>query len=89
MDKDLKKRIDDLEKRVKSIDEKRIFQQDIIPGAIKQRHMGEANRYIMAGLEADRPTGIDVTDSVTCFFATDTNKLYIFNGTAWKSATLT
>lgn len=86
---DLQKRIEDLEKKVKSIDEKRIFQQDVIPGAIKMRAMGEANRFVMAGLEANRPDGFSVTDSVTAYFATDTNKLYIWNGTAWKSATLT
>lgn len=84
----LTRRIEDLEKKMKSVDEKRIFQQDVIPGAIKMRAMGEANRYIMAGLEANRPEGFSVTDSVTAYFATDTNKLWIWNGTSWKSATL-
>lgn len=85
---ELKKRLETLEKKVKAIDEKRMFQQDIVPDAIKMRAMGEANRYVMAGLEANRPEGFSVTDSVTAYFAIDTNKLWVWNGTTWKYSAL-
>lgn len=86
---DLVKRIKTLEETVAKMQRERITQSSIIPGAVKQRHMGESNRYIWSGLEADLPDGFSVTSSVTAYFATDTNKLYIWNGTAFKSTTLT
>lgn len=56
----------------------------LTPRSIKQRHL-EA-WIIFSGLEADLPDG-EKTEKA--YFATDTNKLYIWNGTAWKSTTLT
>ncbi len=85
----IKERLDKLERDIEDLKGKRIYQTDITPDAIKQRHLGEANRYIWAGLEANLPTGVSVTSSVTAFFATDTHKLYIWDGTAYKSTTLT
>lgn len=85
---DTQKQINDLKAEVERLKQKRVYQQDVVPGAIKMRAMGEANRYIMAGLEADRPDGAEVTSSVTAYFATDTNKYYIWNTTAWVSTTL-
>ena len=85
----LQKQIDDLKRELERVSQKRIFQQDIVPDVVKMRHMGEANRFVWAGLEANRPTEPpNGTDSTACYFATNTNKLYIWNGTAWKSATL-
>ncbi len=78
----------ELKRKVELLMQKRIYQQDIIPDAVKQRHMSEGNRYFIAGIESDRPEGNSVTSSVTCYFATDTNKLYLWNGTAWVSVTL-
>jgi len=86
---DLKKKVEELEKKIQKLETKRIYQMDVTPGAIKNRHLGEANTYILAGLEADRPTGHEVTSSTVAYFAKDTNVLSIWNGTAWVSETLT
>jgi len=82
------KLIENLQNEVNQLKQRRVYQQSVVPDAIKMRHMGEGNRYIWAGLEDDLPEGASVTSSVTAYFATDTNKLYIWNGTAWKSVTL-
>lgn len=87
MDK-LKKQVEELKKELDKLKQKRVYQQDIVPDVVKTRHMGEANRYIASGLEADRPDGFDLTGSTIAYFATDTNKLWIWNGTAYKSVTL-
>lgn len=78
-----------LREKVAFLMEKRIMQTDIVPDSIKTRAMGEGNRYVIAGLDADRPTGYTVPGSTLLYFATDTNKLWIYNGVAWKSQTLT
>lgn len=85
---DLQKQLEDLKKEVEQLKQRRIFQQDIVPDAIRMRAMGEGNRFVMSGLDADKPEGSTSTDSVTAYFATDTNKWWVFNGTAWKSTTL-
>lgn len=86
---DLQKRIEQLEKEIRMLKMRRIAQYDVIPGAIKKNAMGEANKFISGGLTADRPDGESVTGSVSVWFDTSTNKLYIWNGTAYKSVTLT
>ena len=82
------KAIRNLQEQIDLLRNKRIRQMDIIPDSIKTRAMGEANRYVVMGLEADLPAGYTVTGSSLMYFALDTNKLYIWNGTAWKSVTL-
>ena len=82
------KALQDLQEQVDLLRNKRIRQMDIIPDSIKTRAMGEANRYVVTGLEADLPEGYTVTGSTLMYFASDTNKLYIWNGLAWKSVTL-
>lgn len=66
-----------------------ITQDALLPSIIKQRHMAEGNRFIRAGKDANLPASGETTlaNSTACYFATDTNKLYIWNGT-WKSVTL-
>lgn len=78
-----------LEKRIEVLETRRSFQWDIAPGAVKQRHLGESNMYIWAGLEADLPEGNEVTSSTTAYFCLDSNKLKIWNGTTYVSVTLT
>lgn len=78
-----------LEDEVQALKTQRITQAMIIPSAIKTRHMGEPNRFFMSGLAADRPEGQQVGSGVTCYFATDTNTLSIWNGTAYVSEVLT
>jgi len=83
------KKIDDLFKKVQQLEIRRVYQQMIIPDAIKMRHMGEGNRFVRSGLETNLPSSPELgTDSSAFYFATDTNKLYIHNGTAWVSTTL-
>ena len=85
---DLQKQVDDLKEQIEQLKVKRIYQQDLINSAVKSRHLGEGNRYFLAGLDANRPTGVSVTSSVSCYFATDTKKLYLWTGTAYVSVTL-
>lgn len=82
-------KIKELENRIKILETVRITQDRIIPDAVKSRHLGEPNRYLISGVIADRPTGRIVGQGAVYFFATDENKLYIHNGTAWKSVALT
>ena len=84
----LQKEIKELRRELDMLKQKRVSQTDVIPDSIKMRAMGEANRYIWAGLEADLPTGASVTSSVVAYFCTDTFKLKIWTGTAYKSVTL-
>jgi hypothetical protein len=63
--------------------QRRIGQWDILPKAVKQRAC-EA-WLVFSGLEADLPTG---ETEVKVYFCTDSNKLKIWNETAWVSTTL-
>lgn len=85
---DLKKQIEDLKKQVKDLEERRIAQQMIIPGAIKMRHMGEANRFVRAGTSDGFPDPVETaTDSLAMYYDTTNHKLWVFDGT-WKGVTL-
>lgn len=83
MEKTIEERLKDLEQDVQFLMEKRITQVDVLPRAIKQRHL-EAN-IIFFGLSTDRPDG---STEVQCWFSTDNNTLSIWNGTAWVSEVL-
>lgn len=86
----LKSQLDTLQAKIANIDSKRIKQQNILPDVIKMRHIGEGVRFIRSGLAASKPTkGEKPMQGSPVYFAYDTNVLYIFNGTAWKSTTLT
>lgn len=95
MDK-LTRRIQTLESQVAALQQQiqsterttYIGQEHLRPGVLKNRHFGEGNSYVVAGLDADLPTGAVVTSSVTAYFATDTNKWYIYNGAEWVFITL-
>ena len=79
---ELHKQLDKLQKRVHDLEVKRIYQQDIIPQAVKNRHQGEANSYVVTGLDDDLPTtGVTINSfpSVSRYYAYDTKKLYIWN----------
>lgn len=66
-------------------DLRRITQEMIVPGVVHQRHIQPNALLIFTGLAADRPDG---TTEVQAYFATNTNVLSIWNGTSWKSTTL-
>lgn len=83
---DLIKRITELERKVNS---GRIFQQDITPGAIKQRHISEGVIFIRSGLAASRPvTPESSRNGLPIYWASDTFVLSIWTGSAWKTVTL-
>lgn len=65
---------------------RRSSQWDIGRKSVKQYHID--GMIIIPGLAADRPTNNPLTE-IVAYFATDTNVLSIWNGTAWKSVTLT
>jgi hypothetical protein len=90
MDKSIANRITQLEKTVASLVAKRTQQLDVAPNAIKQRHLGESNIYIRTGLDANLPAvgETTTTGSNGIYFATDSFKLYIWTGVAWKHVTL-
>jgi hypothetical protein len=89
---DLQKQVDDLTKKIESFGQKRIAQQDIVPFAIKNRAMGEPNSYIYSGLSANKPTtGVKLTTTgfgCSVWWATDTHVLSLWDGTVWRSVTL-
>ena len=76
-----------VDERVKVILRGVLSQQDIFPDTIKQRHIAEGVRYVRAGVAASRPTSGEKNGAI--FFATDTDELYVWNGTVWVSETLT
>lgn len=87
---DIQSKLEKLELKISELEQRRVSQLSIIPGAVKNRHVGEGVSYIFSGLSADRPTeGIMPSVGTQIYFETDTNKLYVWNGTAWKSVTLT
>lgn len=78
------KNIDKLKQETSFLKQKRVSQTEIIPGAVKARHIGEGPRFTRSGLEADLPeSGENATDSNAVYYATDTDTYYIWNGTAW------
>lgn len=87
--KQLQEKIEKLEREVRNLRQRRIYQDDVVPAAIKNRHLGEANSYVFCGLAADRPTEGTLIQPFTTsiYFATDTGVLSIWNGTAWLSET--
>jgi len=67
----------------KTDEERPLHQSDITPNTIKQRHID--GLIIFTGLESDLPDG---GSEVEAFFSTDTNKLFLYNGTSWVSVSL-
>jgi hypothetical protein len=86
----LKLQLRKLTERLDALEQRRIGQGMVLPGAIKQRLLGEGNRFIRSGLAVNRPTvGEPVeSNSSAYYFATDTGVLSAWNGTVWVSTTL-
>jgi len=76
---------EEVQKAFQGRDGKSIHPSQITPGLIKSRHLFD--RVVVFGLDADLPA--DNTTGTHVYFATDTDKLYCYNGTAWVSETLT
>jgi hypothetical protein len=79
-------RLSELESRIAQLETRRVYQQDIIPAAVKQRHID--GLIIFRGLVANRP--VDGSTEIQVYFSTDEDKLYVWNDVseAWKSVTL-
>lgn len=83
---ELTKKMEKMQYDIDVLQKKRIYQQDIVPAVVKNRHLGEANTYIYNGQSAYLPTtGNSVTIGTQVFYAEDEKKLYIWNSTneAW------
>jgi hypothetical protein len=77
-------RIKELERRVQDLEGRRT-QVDFLPKSIKQRFL-EA-QLIFFGLEDDLPSDGAISQK-RAYFATDTDTLYIWNGTDYVSVVL-
>lgn len=64
----------------------RTGQYDLLPSVVHQRHLFQG-LMIFTGLSANRPSNSPVTEKLA-YFATDTGVFSLWNGTAWKSTTL-
>ena len=81
--KQLEKEIDKLKEEVRYLRERRVSQVDILPYAIKRRHLED--KVIVFG--TDRPT--DDSTGISVYFDTSTDILSCWNGDEWVSETLT
>ena len=82
-------KLKELEERIAKLETKRVLQQDILPDVVKMRHIGEGVRFIRGGITADKPTaGEEPMQGNAVYFDTDTDKLYVWNGSSWVSTTL-
>ncbi len=77
--------VNEFENRIRYLETQRINQQQILPLAVQDRHL--SGFMLHSGLDANKPTS--GTTGILAWFSTDVNKLYIWNGTAYKSVTLT
>lgn len=81
----LSETVADLLKRIKVLEQRRIYQQDIPSDVVKQRHVGEGVRFIRSGLASARPDeGEGTLQGSAFFFATDTGILSVWNGSVWR-----
>jgi len=80
-----------IKQRLDALEMRRVHQSDIPPSTIKQRHMGQGNRFIRSGLEADLPSSGEGTsdNSSPVYYATDTGIIYTWNGSMWLSGSET
>jgi len=83
MEEELQNKIKDLEDRIRTLEGKRIFQQDLMPDVVKMRHIGEGVRFIRSGLATNKPTAEKPMQGSAVYWATDTGALYLWSGTAW------
>ena len=74
-----------VQKAFQGRDSKSIHHSRLVPGLIKSRHLFDKAVVfdVVANLPTDSSTGVKV------FFATDTDTLYMYNGSAWVSELLT
>ena len=86
---DLLKQLQDMENKIKELEDRRIQQSMILPDVVKSRHIGEGVRFVRGGLATSIPTnGESVSYGSPIYFETDTGKLKIWDGTQWLEVTL-
>ena len=88
----VEEKLKELEQQINLLKAKRIYQLDIAPDEVKQRHISEGVRYIRDGTTADKPDeGEEPLQGAAIYFDYQTNILYVWNRSegAWKSETLT
>jgi len=93
MDKEVRDRLEKLEEKLDYLMNKRMAQVDILPDAIKMRHISEGIRFVRGGATAQKPTvGEGTMQGYAMFYDTTAKKLYIWNSDlatpAWESVTL-
>jgi len=72
--RDLVRIVSHLYQRVQDLEGARVYQQNIVPGAVKNRHIDGV--IIESGLAADRPDG---TTHTKAYYNTDSNVLSIWD----------
>ena len=82
--KQLEKEIDKLKNEVKYLRERRVSQVNILPYAIKRRHLED--KVIVFG-DGDRPD--DDTSGISAHFDIGTGVLSCWDGDVWLTTTLT
>lgn len=89
---DLVRIINQLQADIKLLQQKRMYQMDYTPQSITNRAMGEPNSYVFSGLSANRPTtGVALKNAglgCSIWWSTDTHVLSIWDGTVWRTVTL-
>lgn len=87
----LENAVKDLQKQIDLLQNKPIYQTQIMNGAVKSRHISEGVKYIQAGLTADLPAAEIPPQGVLIYYETDTKKIRIYNrDTAdWDEVALT
>lgn len=82
---DISRRLQQLERDVSALKQRRIYQRDIIPKAVKQGAIDGI--IIFRGAIANRPA--DGSTQIQAYYAEDQKKLYVWNtaNSAWESGT--
>lgn len=79
---DLTQRVAELERKVLDIT-RRVHQEDVVPDAIKMRHIGEGTRFLRDGVTADLPEEGEIPlQGAACFFDHEDREFYIWSRTA-------
>lgn len=90
---DLQAQIDELKKEIELLKQRRLYQMDFTPGSVTNRAMGQPNSYVFSGLSTNRPTtGVSLKNAglgCSIWWSTDTHVLSIWDGTQWRTQTLT
>lgn len=87
MNEEERKLLYEIKRELEQLKRSRVYQQNIVPLAVKQRHIDGI--IIFRGNVADRPSNGDT--EIQAYYAEDEKKLYIWNSVndAWEYEELT